>query len=762
MKGTTILRQSLILLLGLPLWLASCAEDEEPRSYMPALATNSASGLTRFAATLSGSVTAVSGSTAAYDVFFLFAQGSSLTDAREVSAVPDPSVEGRYAGLAEGLVPGGDYCYAICARSGGSVARGELITFSTLESTVPVPGETFTALLSENSVTLSSSELLDDGGLEITQRGFAYKVYEEGDSEPLTSDRTRTVPLDAETFMAQITGLQAHTTYVARAYAVNRTGTGYGSSVVFTTEDLKVPQLLCSASDSTSTSSSIQAEATLTSNGGFAVTAYGFCWSTESATPTVDNLRQEVGTGEVASFQALLADLEPATTYYLRAYAVNERGTGYSNTVTVQTTERQTVSLSQPQFSELSVSSVTLSSTLTVPAGSEVTDKGICYSQFSTRPTIGDAHLSDPQPGTAVLVSLTGLEEGATYYATAYAQTRDGVFYSDPVSFTLSRTYEPSLSLTGVVEIGETEATATARIDSDGGREVLERGFVWSATSTSPSLDRGDPSQTVDGTEADFSLRLSGLEKGQRYYIRAYARNEVGLGYSSVSEFTTALTRAPEVVNLSMLLTGDDHATAQATIADDGGATITERGFLYSTTVVSPTLDDADVLRLPSSDAAATFTAQLTGLTYTTRYYLRAYAVNDKGVGYSSPINFVTESSTVPSTSVTVDDATVTHEGATFVGQLNSNGNADVTEVGFCWSEQSEPTLETASSAAATLDGTSFTLSVDGLGAYAYYYVRAYARNKNGVGYSYSATFRTQRAAPGAGDNRPPEELTQD
>ena len=214
MKGTTILRQSLILLLGLPLWLASCAEDEEPRSYMPALATNSASGLTRFAATLSGSVTAVSGSTAAYDVFFLFAQGSSLTDAREVSAVPDPSVEGRYSGLAEGLVPGGDYCYAICARSGGSVARGELITFSTLESTVPVPGETFTALLSENSVTLSSSELLDDGGLEITQRGFAYKVYEEGDSEPLTSDRTRTVPLDAETFMAQITGLQAHTTYV--------------------------------------------------------------------------------------------------------------------------------------------------------------------------------------------------------------------------------------------------------------------------------------------------------------------------------------------------------------------------------------------------------------------------------------------------------------------------------------------------------------------------------------------------------------------
>lgn len=755
MKGITILCQSLFLLLGLPLWLASCAEDEEPRSYMPALATNSASGLTRFSATLSGSVTALPGSTAAYDVFFLFAQGSSLADAREVSAVPDPSVEGRYAGLVEELAPGGDYCYTICARSGGSVARGELITFSTLESTAPVPGETFAALLSENSVTLSSSELLDDGGLEITQRGFVYKVYEEGASEPITSDRTRTVPLDADAFTAQITDLQARTTYVARAYAINRTGTGYGPSVTFTTEDLKVPQLLCSAS--AATSSSIQAEATLTGNGGFAVTAYGFCWSTESATPTVDNIRQEVGTDEAASFQALLADLEPATTYYLRAYAANERGTGYSNTVTVQTTERQAVSLSLPQLSGLDVSSVTLSSMLTVPSGSEVTDKGVCYSQFSTRPTIDDAHLSDSRPGTSVLVSLTGLEEGATYYATAYAQTRDGVFYSEPVNFTLSRTYEPSLSLTGVVEIGETEATATAHIDSDGGNEVLERGVVWSDTSTSPSLDRGDPSQTVDGTEADFSLRLTGLEKGRRYYIRAYARNDNGLGYSSVSEFTTALTRAPEVVNLSMIFTGDDHATVQATIADDGGATVTERGFLYSTTVVSPTLDDdADVLRLSSDDVAATFTAQLTDLTYTTRYYLRAYAVNDRGVGYSSPINFVTESSTVPSTSVTVDEATVTHESVTLIGQLNSNGNAEIAEVGFCWSEQPEPTLETASSAAATLDGTSFVLSVDGLGTYTYYYVRAYARNKNGVGYSYSATFRTQRAAPGEGDNQPP------
>ena len=155
-------------------------------------------------------------------------------------SLPSPTLRLRDAirGLAEGLVPGGDYCYAICARSGGSVARGELITFSTLESTVPVPGETFTALLSENSVTLSSSELLDDGGLEITQRGFAYKVYEDGDSEPA---HLRPYPLPSPS-MPRLSWLRLPAsrptppTWPAPMPST-RTGTGYGSSVVFTTEE---------------------------------------------------------------------------------------------------------------------------------------------------------------------------------------------------------------------------------------------------------------------------------------------------------------------------------------------------------------------------------------------------------------------------------------------------------------------------------------------------------------------------------------------
>ena len=61
----------------------------------------------------------------------------------------------------------------------------------------------------------------------------------------------------------------------------------------------------------------------------------------------------------------------------------------------------------------------------------------------------------------------------------------------------------------------------------------------------------------------------------------------------------------------------------------------------------------------------------------------------------------------------------------------------------------------------ATLDKESktFTVNLTGLKAYTYYYVRAYAKNKNGVGYSYYTTFRTERTTPGGDDNVPREQL---
>ena len=100
-------------------------------------------------------------------------------------------------------------------------------------------------------------------------------------------------------------------------------------------------------------------------------------------------------------------------------------------------------------------------------------------------------------------------------------------------------------------------------------------------------------------------------------------------------------------------------------------------------------------------------------------------------------------------------------------GKITNDGGdgseaLEIEEVGFCWSENnSEPTIEKDSHIKVTLNADkTFTLNATGLKAYTYYYVRAYAKNKNGIGYSYYTTFRTLRTTPGGDDNIPPGTTT--
>ena len=71
------------------------------------------------------------------------------------------------------------------------------------------------------------------------------------------------------------------------------------------------------------------------SNGGSTVTGRGLCWST-LPDPTVADKTTTDGTG-TGAFQRTLVGLFSSTTYYIRAYAINEVGTTYGNEVSFGT-----------------------------------------------------------------------------------------------------------------------------------------------------------------------------------------------------------------------------------------------------------------------------------------------------------------------------------------------------------------------------------------------------------------------------------------
>lgn len=130
----------------------------------------------------------------------------------------------------------------------------------------------------------------------------------------------------------------------------------------------------------------------------------------------------------------------------------------------------------------------------------------------------------------------------------------------------------------------------------------------------------------------------------------------------------------------------------------------------------------------------------MTGLTYQKRYYICAYATNAKGTSYSSATNFFTSTSSTPNTNASVKEGSIGSTTATMEGKIASDGGdgseeLEISEVGFCWSENtSEPTIDKDSHVKATLDKESktFTVNLTGLKAYTYYYVRAYAKIRMG------------------------------
>lgn len=89
------------------------------------------------------------------------------------------------------------------------------------------------------------------------------------------------------------------------------------------------------AEDVTQNGFTIQGE--LSATGGAEVTSYGHCWSL-TQNPTVDNYKTDNGaTTNTISFKSSISDLTPGTTYYVRAYATNQYGTGYSQQIAVTT-----------------------------------------------------------------------------------------------------------------------------------------------------------------------------------------------------------------------------------------------------------------------------------------------------------------------------------------------------------------------------------------------------------------------------------------
>ena len=96
-------------------------------------------------------------------------------------------------------------------------------------------------------------------------------------------------------------------------------------------------------------------------------------------------------------------------------------------------------------------------------------------------------------------------------------------------------------------------------------------------------------------------------------------------------------------------------------------------------------------------------------------------------------------------TVVTTDVLNVTETSAACTGNVESDGGADVTAKGVCWSKEQNPTIEDNSTNEGGGIGT-FTTELRDLASQTTYYVRAYATNEAGTAYGEEKSFTTLEA----------------
>ncbi len=178
---------------------------------------------------------------------------------------------------------------------------------------------------------------------------------------------------------------------------------------------------------------------------------------------------------------------------------------------------------------------------------------------------------------------------------------------------------------------------------------ITEVGIVWSTT-TGPTVALATKTSTTYTYGTQYypltfnGQNMTGLTCGTTYYVRAYVRSGNGAGtveYGNERSFTTTTCGPVAVTTTAASAVTATTATSGGTATLVSGAqTITERGIVYSTTASPTTATGTKVI---SGSGYGTYASNLTGLTGSTTYYVRAYAIASNGTTYyGSDITFTT------------------------------------------------------------------------------------------------------------------------
>ncbi|MBQ7530094.1 MAG: carboxypeptidase regulatory-like domain-containing protein [Paludibacteraceae bacterium] len=259
-------------------------------------------------------------------------------------------------------------------------------------------------------------------------------------------------------------------------------------------------------------------------NNGGTISDCGFCYS-KTTQPTISDQVAKLGP-KSGTFSYTITNLQSGTTYYIRAYATSNLGTGYSSVVSVSTTTGLPT-CGETSITNLDPTTARGQSSAYSSGSGRITEKGFCWSASHT-PTINDSKVSCGSGDGAISGYLSSLQPSTTYRVRSYAKSEYGTAYGEELIFT---------SLSGLATV----TTSSARLSGDeiitggtvkdnAGTVVIDRGVCYGA-SQNPNLSWNfEHTYDGDGT-GSFTSRIPKPSNRGYIYIRAYATTKYGTSY---------------------------------------------------------------------------------------------------------------------------------------------------------------------------------------------------------------------------------------
>ncbi len=200
----------------------------------------------------------------------------------------------------------------------------------------------------------------------------------------------------------------------------------------------------------------------------------------------------------------------------------------------------------------------------------------------------------------------------------------------------------PKVTTLAATNITPGNAETGGNVTSEGESPVTDRGVVWD-TIPKPTIELQTKKSEGTGI-GSFKTMIFPLNYLTTYYVRAYATNSQGTAYGNEISFKTPAT-GPYLETSAVTNVTSTSAVCGGRIFEDGGASVTARGVIWST---SNSFNIGSPNKTTDGAGTGTYVSTITGLTPSTKYYVIAYATNSAANGLGSPVREFTTRAAEP------------------------------------------------------------------------------------------------------------------